>query len=149
MCKHKDQSNHEKGQIMMFRGSPKQKVLCGILVCSSQYLPCMVLCTGEPLSVSWVPKTDLCILGIHVDATLTCVAYLNIVANQAHPFMAIIFPIAVASFSRISHPAKIQNIFRDSFRNMTVWSVTLASQFSTSQSHRASVECVRSQKLKF
>ena len=48
---------------------------------------------------------------IHVDVNLTRVTYLNIVADQVHPF------IAVASFSRIMRPATLHILFGNGLKN--------------------------------
>ncbi|MCI4382883.1 hypothetical protein PGIGA_G00019780 [Pangasianodon gigas] len=46
--------------------------------------------------------------GIHVDVTLTCTTYLNIVADQVHPFMATVFPNGRGLFQYAPcHTAKI------------------------------------------
>ena len=58
-------------------------------------------------------------LAIHVDANLTRVTYLNIVAyHQVHLFMAMAFPDGSGLFSRIMRPATLHTLFGNGLRNM-------------------------------
>ena len=54
-----------------------------------------------------------------MDVTLTRTTYLNIVADQLHSFIVTLFLMAVASFSRIIHPATLQKWSRGVVRIKT------------------------------
>ncbi|KAF7654794.1 hypothetical protein LDENG_00064660, partial [Lucifuga dentata] len=56
---------------------------------------------------------------IYVDVTLTCTTYLNIVANQVHTFMAMVFPDGSGLFQRDNASATLLKMFRNGLRNMT------------------------------
>ena len=60
--------------------------------------------------------------GIHVDVTLTRTTYLNIVADQVHPFMATVFPDGSGLFQQDNAPI-LQKLFRNGLRSMTEFKV--------------------------
>ena len=60
--------------------------------------------------------------GIHVDVTLTRTTYLNIVADQVHPFMAMVFPDGSGLFQQDNAPI-LQKLFRNGLRSMTEFKV--------------------------
>ena len=53
--------------------------------------------------------------GIHVDVTLTCTTYLNIVADQVHPFMATVFPDGSGLFQQDNAPCHTTKIVQEWF----------------------------------
>ncbi|KAJ8417445.1 hypothetical protein AAFF_G00286720 [Aldrovandia affinis] len=53
--------------------------------------------------------------GIHVDVTLTRTTYLNIVANQVHPFMATVFPDSSGLFQQDNAPCHTAKIVKEWF----------------------------------
>uniref|UniRef100_A0AAY5KPB9 Tc1-like transposase DDE domain-containing protein n=1 Tax=Esox lucius TaxID=8010 RepID=A0AAY5KPB9_ESOLU len=53
--------------------------------------------------------------GIHVDVNLTDAAYLNIVADQLHPFMAMVFPDGSGLFQQDNSPCHTAHIVREWF----------------------------------
>ena len=72
---------------------------------------------------------------INVDVNLTRVTYLNIVADQAHPFMAMLFPDGSGLFQQDNAPCHTARIVREWFEEHDgVLGVALASKFSRSQS---------------
>ena len=52
---------------------------------------------------------------IPVDGNLTCVTYLNIVADQVHPFMAMVFPDGRGLFQQDNAPCPTAHIVREWF----------------------------------
>ena len=52
---------------------------------------------------------------IHVDVSLTRVTYLNIVADQVHPFMAMVFPDGSGLFQQDNAPCHTAHIVRECF----------------------------------
>ena len=52
---------------------------------------------------------------IHVDVNLARVTYLNIVADQVHPFMAMVFPDGSGLFQQDNVPCHTAHIVRDWF----------------------------------
>ena len=52
---------------------------------------------------------------IHVDVNLTCVTYLNIIAEQVHPFRAMVFPDASGLFQEDNAPCHIAHIVQEWF----------------------------------
>ncbi|MCI4377385.1 hypothetical protein PGIGA_G00202980 [Pangasianodon gigas] len=61
--------------------------------------------------------------GIYVSATLTRTTYLNIVADQVHPFMATVFPNGSGLLQQDNVPCHTAKLFRNSLRNMTEFKV--------------------------
>ncbi|KAF7659717.1 hypothetical protein LDENG_00294150 [Lucifuga dentata] len=53
--------------------------------------------------------------GIHVDVTLTRTTYLNIAAEQAHPFMAVVFPDGSGLFQQDNTPCHTAEIVQEWF----------------------------------
>ncbi|MCI4375370.1 hypothetical protein PGIGA_G00108680 [Pangasianodon gigas] len=80
--------------------------------------------------------------GIYVDVTLTRTTYLNIVADQIHPFIATVSPNGSGLFQQDNVPCYTAKIVQEWFEEHDrVQDVDLASKFPRSQSHRASVGC--------
>ncbi len=53
--------------------------------------------------------------GIHVDVTLTRTTYLNIVADQVHPFMTMVFPDGSSVFQQNNAPCHMAEIVQKWF----------------------------------
>ena len=77
--------------------------------------------------------------GIHVDVTLICTTYLNIVADQVHPFMATVFPHGSELFQQDNAPLHFSGMVW--VTSQRVLGVALASKFPRSQANWASVGC--------
>ena len=60
---------------------------------------------------------------IHVDGNLTRVTYLNIVADQVHPFMAMVFPDGSGLFQQDNAPCHTAHIAREWFEEHEVLTV--------------------------
>ena len=74
-------------------------------------------------------------LAIHVDVNLTRVTHLNILADQVHPFMAMVFPDDSGLFQQDNAPCHTAHIVREWFEEHDgVHGVALASKLSRSQS---------------
>ena len=72
---------------------------------------------------------------IHVNVNLIRVTYLNIVADQVHPFMARVFPDGSGLFQQDNAPCHTAHIVREWFEEHDgVHGVALAFKFSRSQS---------------
>ena len=52
-------------------------------------------------------------LAIHVDVSLTRVTYLDIAADQVHPFMAMVFPDGSGLFQQDNAPCQTAHIVRE------------------------------------
>lgn len=72
---------------------------------------------------------------IHVDINLTRATYLNIVEDQVHPFMTMMFPDIL--FQQDNAPCHTAHIVRNDLRNTMkrVLGAALASKFPISQSN--------------